>query len=626
MAISTYTLLRTYTSVEIISTTVTAPVETETPTADPEPATVVHSVEEPIADPSSNTPLFAKRPTDAIGGNQNPQPPTTAPSGFPPPIESSLPTTVQTISQDAPQPTQESTREAAESNTSQSIEKAILQPVPGTNTVATTSSSASSNPSNLSSAISTTFQTLSESTTAASAPQSTQSSDNSTPDDSDSGITNPQSTFTTATLPGGRPTTIGLDATAASDHSSSPSETSLNVTDSDASDSPSTPVLVGGIFGAFAAISLILCLWWLVRKRMSKKRRSTLLTPLSLPAGGRGGMGGEKKYEIDTASLGPTPRSTKWAAALSFYPKKFSEKLGHLPTNNSSNGVNMNRGNSQFLDPVPSHSRSSSVEGHSQARGGSGRPGWWSRVIEDTSSEDLMAQDMAERANQPGLAYVPSMDESRPDREAQQRRISRGHSVSSWTDGARSPNPFADANTLSAVSSTKYYPAPLRPNNPFADSNSIAPPATAQVAPAGYVQDVQRSRRQSGPMVRDSAATRTSFETRRNKTHSNPFDLEIDGPQPSMGPNMQRPPRVPVASSIYDMPRPASGRTRAESYTSRYASGPGLPPGDWSTMGPVSSRWGSTVGYVPIGHVRNESDDSIIGSSGVGHPGVGQAM
>ncbi|KAF7534189.1 hypothetical protein G7Z17_g13393 [Cylindrodendrum hubeiense] len=706
MAVSTYTLMRTFTSVKVIATTVTAQPEVVTATVDQEPTTVVQSAEEPITNssqslpsssvhtsilnstitlpvpttsaaptsnvptsdlsdptssestsskstsststststrsptfssaifsassvPAADTPLFAKRPTDAIGESQNPQVPTTTSADILP-SESTQETSSQTTLQDVLQTTEESAPETTESTTSQSIEKAILQPVPGTSTAVTTADSVSSIPSNLSSAISTTFQTQLESTTAASAPESTQSSVNSTPDDSDSGITNPQSTFTTATLPGGRLTTISLDATAASEQSSSPSETDVSVTDQNSNDTPSTPIVVGSIFGAFAAISLIVCLLWFFRRRMSKKRRSTLLTPLSLPPGG---SRGEKKYEIDAESLGPTARSTKLAAALSFYPKKFSLKLSHSPANNSTTGVNMNRGNSQFLDPIPSHSRNASVESYGHGRQTSGRPGWWSRVIEDTSSEDLTVQDMAERANYPGPAYFPSMDESRLDREAQQRRMSRGHSVSSWTDGALSPNPFTDANTLSAGSSTKYYPAPLQPNNPFADSNSIAPPATAQVAPTGYVQEVQRSRGQStvggpgpqaaarrgnpgGPFYRDSAATNTPFETRRNKTHSNPFDLEIDGPQPPMGPPMRLPPRVPVASSIYDQ-RPGSGRTRADSFTSHYASGPGFAK-DWSAMGPVSSRWGSTVGYVPIGHVRSESDGSIIGSSGVG--------
>lgn len=364
---------------------------------------------------------------------------------------------------------------------------------------------------------------------------------------------------------------------------------------------------------------------------MAKKRRSTLLTPLSLAPGAPSSGASsakQKHYEIDTASLGPTPRSTKLAAALAFYPKRVGKKLrlSQMPANNQNHNVNMNRGNSQFLDPASTHSRHSSVN----STDGNRLQGWWSRIIQDTSSDVLLAQDMAEKANYPGPAYFPSMDASRLDRESQLRRMSRARSVDSWTDRAASPNPFSDLNTIGEGSARQE----LR--NPFADSNSLTPPATAKVAPApgGYAREVQRSRGQSmsygaNPrrarpesfdvvsFYRDSTATNSSFHARRNKTHSNPFDLEMDGPLPPTGADM-RPPRRPVASSIYDAPRPGSARTRGDSFTSRYTSGAGGYQAEWGTMNPHSSRWDSTVGYVPIGHVRSESDGRVLRSSGVG--------
>ncbi|KPM35756.1 hypothetical protein AK830_g10810 [Neonectria ditissima] len=595
-----------------------------------------------------NTPVFAKRPTQPVGESQIPQPPPTSPTNTP--SEEFVPQTTSeatsaatsaatsvaispTTPESLPQTTEESVgKRTKTASSSESIEKAVLQPIPGASTASTTSSSASSAPSDLSSIISSIVQTQLETTTAASVPQSTQSVGNSTPNDDGSGITNPQSTLTTATLPGGRLTTIGLDATAASDQVSSPSDTGIGIVE--ASNSvPPTPVLVGSIFGGFALLSAIVCLLWFLRRRMTKKRRSTLLTPLGLPPGaGRS----EKKYEIDTESLGPTPRSTKLAAALSFYPKKFGEKLTHLPASSSSSGVNMNRGNSQFLDEAHTHSRSGSVEHQARGTEDSNRlQGWWSRVIQDTSSEDLSAQDMAERANYPGHGRFSSVGGGRLGRETQQQRMTRGHSVSSWTDGAPSPNPFTDASAVVAGSTKQYYPAPLQPRNPFADSHSITPPATAQMGPAGYAQEVQRSRGQStgrGPspratgrlgnlstesFYRDSGASISSFEERRNKTHSNPFDLEMERHQHSVDASMGPPPRVPVPSSIYDMPRPNSARTRGDSFTSRYTSGAGW-TGEYGTMAPASSRWNSNIGYMPIGHSRSDSDNSAVGRADVG--------
>ncbi|KAK7428698.1 hypothetical protein QQZ08_004792 [Neonectria magnoliae] len=631
--------LSTSTSVQNLNST-QIPTTTPVPTSTSIPLPASSAVDQ-------NTPLFAKRPTQPAGESQHPQLPPTPPANNTPEksvpqttseatleavLETTSAATSQTASQSLPQTTEESPRKTTQTvSSSESIEKAVLQPIPSASTAITTSSGASSTLSDVSSVISSTIQTQPESTTAASVPQSTQSSDNSTPDDDGSGITNPQSTFTTATLPGGRLTTIGLDATAASDQASSPSETGLDIVE--ASDNvPPTPVLVGSIFGGFALLSAIVCLLWFLRRRMTKKRRSTLLTPLGLPPGaGRG----EKKYEIDTESLGPTPRSTKFAAALSFYPKKFGEKLSHLPANSSSSGVNMNRGNSQFLDES-SHSRSGSVDPQARGTPGSSRlQGWWSRVIQDTSSEDISAQDMAERANYPGRGRFSSIDGSRLDREAQQQRMSRGRSVSSWTDGAPSPNPFTDANAVLAGSTNQYYPTPLQPKDPFADSHSVTPPATAQMGPAGYAQEVQRARGQStghGPspraagrlrnpsaesFYRDSGASNGSFEIRRNKTHSNPFDLEMERQQHPVNADRGTLPRVPVPSSIYDLPRPNSTRTRGDSFTSRYTSGAGW-TAEYGTMAPASSRWNSNVGYLPIGHLRSDSDNGVTGRADVG--------
>lgn len=462
----------------------------------------------------------------------------------------------------------------------------------------------------------TTLQTRSGTTTAASIPGSTQSSDGFIPDDGETGITGPQPSFTTATLPGGLITTIALDATAGNDQAS---ETDgAGVISKESNDSAPTPVVVGSVVGSVMGLSMLVFLFWIMRRRTTRRRRSTLLTPLGIPPGGPGGMGGEK-YEIDNNSLGPTPRSTKLAAAVTANAKKFGDRL-RLSTNGAL-GVNMNRGNSQFLDSNPSHSGSASVGPYPSSRGDSsqGQQGWWSRVIMESSAENLEAQEISEKER--GMTRTPS------------------------------PNPFSEGHTMAAVPPANPYadtrdslmPSPLalggsppqrppRPDDPFSDSNSVAPLAPSHLPPATYVMDVHRSRGPSmardltppGPNGSPHLALPTSREAWRDNIHSNPFDLELDGRHvPSVSNIHPLPPRYTAASSIYGVPKRATTHSRAESFTSRYTSGVSMLEEEWPVP-PTDSRY-SGAGYPPYRHSRSESD-SVLGRQSVARRSVGQAF
>ncbi|KFY19479.1 hypothetical protein V493_07944, partial [Pseudogymnoascus sp. VKM F-4281 (FW-2241)] len=113
--------------------------------------------------------------------------------------------------------------------------------------------------------------------------------------------------------------------------------------------------LVGGIVGGLSFLALLGCLWlYFMRRRRS---RDTLLTPPWVQS--------EKGppatyYEIDNASVGPTSRTSRWAAkATSRYHgliggfTTISSKIKishHKPTPS----INLNRGTSQFLTPPSS--------------------------------------------------------------------------------------------------------------------------------------------------------------------------------------------------------------------------------------------------------------------------------
>lgn len=430
--------------------------------------------------------------------------------------------------------------------------------------------------------------------------------------------------------------------------------------------SSSTPMLVGSIVGGLAAVTLIAFLLWFWRKRVLQKRRSTLLTPLSVPPTMRDR---EKMYEIDRGSVGPTPRTVKLVAALGYSFRKFENRLRPRPGDGSS-GVNMNRGNSQFVEPVPTHSHSNSVAIQQTVPEDvistkDRLVDWWSRLKEDVNfnwrlrnqgvyggsfkTRGMRQKDGAH--GQPDFLTLLGMDENKIDRESQQRRAGRGDSMDSIdrflgdlavkVDGSEGPDPFSDANAIARSSAKPDNTDLSRMADPFSDRNAIRPPALAQKPRTTYINEVERS---TGPFMSgaqglllppgsisntdthsvysDGAGSDNSFGPRRTKFRSDPFDLEIDD-RHLPGARTQPMPRNTTTSSTYGVSRPGSARARKESFSSRYTSGVSMGP-DWGDpgpdVGPAITKADSPGGYQAVRAAKRQSSKSQ------SSPGVGKAL
>ncbi|KAK1753487.1 hypothetical protein QBC47DRAFT_430155 [Echria macrotheca] len=394
----------------------------------------------------------------------------------------------------------------------------------------------------------------------------------------------------------------------------------------------STVAVAGGVIGGVVAISIAAFLIWWWRRRVIKKRRSTLLTPLDA-ANYRDEKGG---YVINRGSIGPTPVGEKIRAALGYNVKKIRGRMSQLITKKgSAPSVNLDRGNSQFMD-VNSHSRatSSATSDRGEVTTKDRFLDWWSRLTADMNFNWRMRQKRIDKdtisiasnddprekggvGSQPDFLTLLSMDERELDREAQRRRasLSRKNGSTGSTDhflgklnlSFGNDDPFSDANAL-AHNSAK--PAPLivsQANNPFSDRNAIKPNT--------YVADIRRSRGQSVSTTRqpstvyqrESGGSMGDFAERRNKFRSDPFDLErpellagaraaknsITSSTAGTAGSDGRGSRISGGVGTGDIRRPAGAHTRSGSFTSKYSSGVSM--GDWSDpgpdVGPAASRW-----------------------------------
>ncbi|KAJ0161139.1 hypothetical protein CTA2_6705, partial [Colletotrichum tanaceti] len=410
-------------------------------------------------------------------------------------------------------------------------------------------------------------------------------------------------------------------------------------------------VIASSVVGAVAVLGLFGFLLWIWRKRLLKKRRSTLLTPLSTDPRFRDTE--NPSYIIDRRSLGPTPRSAKLKAALGYNFQRFRVQLGGLVSRNRDSSSARDR--SQFMN-VSQHSRNSSSWSNYTAPRDvvttkDRIKDWWERLTADTNlnwrlrgkrivEKDLSAptRDMQDQnaamGGQPDFLTLLGMDDTEVQREAQRRRLSRGQGSAGSADHFlgglglnfenAAANPFSDVNALPHDSAK---PAPLAVantgNDPFSDANTISAPAAAVKPPSTYVADVRRSRGTSfgggttrppsgstysprlESMYRDSLQSVESFTTRRNKFRSDPFDLE----RPELLGS-----HTTQASSNYNQgggggggaPRvPGSAHTRADSFTSKYSSGVSMD--GWSEPGPDVGPSSSGPSY------RHEAESPVAG-------------
>ncbi|KAK1658867.1 hypothetical protein BDP55DRAFT_564272, partial [Colletotrichum godetiae] len=398
-----------------------------------------------------------------------------------------------------------------------------------------------------------------------------------------------------------------------------------------------TPVVIASsVVGAVAVIGLFGFLLWFWRKRLLKKRRSTLLTPLSTDPSFRE----KSSYVIDRGSLGPTPRSAKLKAALGYNFQRFRGQFGGLVSRNRDSSSTNDR--TQFMN-ISQHSRnSSSLSNHGGPRDvvttKDRVKDWWERLTADMkfnwrlrgdrnvekdpfASARNMSDRKAAAPGQPDFLTLLGMDDREVEREAQRRRVSRNQGSAGSADhflgglglnfDNASADPFSDINALPHNSAK---PAPLavanpgngNGNNPFSDANAISAPAAARKPSSTYVADVRRSRGTSvgggttrppsgstysprlDSMYRDSMQSVESFATRRNKFRSDPFDLERpELLSSSLGSSSGG--RLTQASSNYSQgggaPRvPGNAHTRADSFSSKYSSGVSMD--GWSDPGP----------------------------------------
>lgn len=388
-------------------------------------------------------------------------------------------------------------------------------------------------------------------------------------------------------------------------------------------------------------------------------------------------------YTIDRGSLGPTPRSEKLRAALGYSFKRLRGQVANpfSRTRDDATSVNMNRGNSQFMEPTHSRASSTQASMRSGARDEAGAKvrfmDWWGRFKADAGfgrrlrnrSADndpfAAARDLTEKnaamSAQPDFLTLLGMDSGDVDREAQRRRLSRAqgsggsgdHFLGSLGLNFESSDPFSDNNALPHDSAK---PAPLSMAvNPFSDSNAITAPVGVK-QPATYVANVRRSRGQSvsnntnaggyssrlDSVYRESGNSVESFQTRRNKFRSDPFDLD----RPELLANRQKvtssnfstagsntPPRLSSNTSgsleerFASVRRPGHTHTRQDSYSSKYSSG--ISMGDWSDpgpdVGPAANRWDSespTRGW----RAERKSQASGKRQSGESQNSVGKAL
>lgn len=355
-----------------------------------------------------------------------------------------------------------------------------------------------------------------------------------------------------------------------------------------------------------------------------KKRRSTLLTPLSTGAayggGGGGGGGGEKgPYIINRNSLGPTTIPEKVRAVVGYNYHRLRGRVNSLVTRSPKPSVDLNRGNSQFGPPDTPATRSNSRAGaaRNEATTIKGRfADWWERLTEDSYLNWRLRNDSKSgrpkndkytsmpnaassrvKGGQPDFLALLSMDEEQQNQPGpsfnnnnnrvgsnprRSQSLGNDHFLGSLglNFDAVTANPFADSNAMShdsakvmplAVSSSD--PAPT--TNPFSDANAIlAPPTT-------YIQTIRRSRGHSvsaarppsnnttgvGSVYRGSSVSVETSDTRRNKFRSDPFDLD----RPELLAQSSSTAMRGIGIGLPSMPRPT--RVRAESFTSKYSSG-----------------------------------------------------
>ncbi|KXJ89423.1 hypothetical protein Micbo1qcDRAFT_165495 [Microdochium bolleyi] len=235
--------------------------------------------------------------------------------------------------------------------------------------------------------------------------------------------------------------------------------------------------------------------------------------------------------------------------------------------------VDLNRGPSQYGPLMAgSHSRSNSAADAQPAAVPNippkrEYPDWWDRLTQDDGQTWVLkpGQDGGRASsNVVGPNPVPTQDPAPPipprrgpvanggptptqtintaqasrgaaatARQPQPRQAAPSdHFMSNMGLNFEAADPFSDVNSMSHVSAMVMPLSTPTEQNPFSDANAV--PSTR--APSNYVQGVRHARRESqntvmrrqpvDSVVRESTISEESFQTRRNRVRSDPFDLD----------------------------------------------------------------------------------------------------
>lgn len=313
--------------------------------------------------------------------------------------------------------------------------------------------------------------------------------------------------------------------------------------------------VVGGVVGGLALVGLVGFLFWLFQRRR-RYRRDSMLTPLD---GERGNFSGaDHEYTSDEklmSRLGAqfgyqTDKIRDLSASITAGIAGFGASLKSKVAHSDTPTVNLNRGNSQFLDgPIPQHSRNNSVlSDRSSDHSVKDRfRHWWERVVDSVGfsrilqrgrfPRGLFSEEQARRSDTPDFSQFIRINE----RDLQLQTGSQP-SISSADNGLESSapnlgnlglslesnNPFADP--IPALAST---PQKQKNNNPFMDP--IPEPQPPPQNKNTYIADVRRSRGQPTTATKtNQARSRSSSASRRHSRYPSTIGLNRDSYRDTM--------------------------------------------------------------------------------------------
>ncbi|PSR90851.1 hypothetical protein BD289DRAFT_452104 [Coniella lustricola] len=269
--------------------------------------------------------------------------------------------------------------------------------------------------------------------------------------------------------------------------------------------------IVGGVVGGVMGIGLIALLIWFWRRQIKKRRRSTLLTPLSTEPWSGYGSREKRGFLLGQDSQGPTLRSAGIKSKVRAQYGRVRGDIGtrlrsgsvhSISSHKSGRSVDMNRGNSQYMNasPLISHGRSGSLAlsgaDESNTTIKDQITGVFSRIIGQSrtqesgfnekndifsarglhGSRNYTSPNSRQVLNAPDFLTLVNMDDAELASGApQQRRHSR---IRGGSEGS--------AMTKKSQQSSI---------NPFSDIHAVPGPTGTQ--PSTYIQDMRRSRGQS---------------------------------------------------------------------------------------------------------------------------------